>query len=314
MKKVDSSGDRLVRSRLPCCLPLMIMVTIALVSGCNLPPISTIPSSTMIGTSTLTSIPSTPIPPTDTPLPASTTTPSVTPTQVWVFQSGTVTCPILLYHRIADPPLPNSIAAAYYTLPVDFEWQMQALKDWGYSTIPISSLVEAITTGILLPPRPVVITFDDGRESVFENAYPIMQSLGFTGVLYLIGDAVGSQDFMTLGQIQKMTGNGWEIGSHSMTHPYLTAVHDTMYLEGGESKGRLASEIGVSVLTFAYPYGAIDPYVVEKIAEYGYLAAVGLGTQYDHSLATLFYLSRIEVPNPTDPAGFARMLPWSGQP
>jgi peptidoglycan/xylan/chitin deacetylase (PgdA/CDA1 family) len=204
--------------------------------------------------------------------------------------------------------------ARYYMPPADFEWQMQALKDWGYATIPISLLVEAITKGALLPPRPVVISFDDGYESVYKNAYPIMQAQGFTGVMYLIGDYVGAQGYMDVSQIQAMTGNYWEIGSHSMTHPHLSAVHDQLEIEGGQSKSHLVSEMGVSVETFAYPYGEIDSFVVDKIAEYGYLAAVGLGTQYVHGLDTLYYLSRIEVRNGTDMPEFAALLPWSDQP
>jgi len=294
-----------------CLKPSLFLFVIALISGCSIPNISATPSYIPTETFTQTLISPTPVPPTDTPLPTPTATATVTPTPVWVYQAGTITCPILLYHRIAEPPSPNSL---YYTPVADFEWQMQALKDWGYTTIPISLLVEAITKGALLPPRPVVISFDDGDESVYENAYPIMQAQGFIGVLYLVVEYVGSQDHLDTGQIQAMTGNGWEIGSHSMTHPHLLAVHDKINFEAGQSKGRLASEIGVSVETFAYPYGEIDDFVVDKVIEYGYLAAVGLGTQYVHGLNTLFYLSRIEVRNGTDLTAFAALLPWSGQP
>ncbi|HEY5270450.1 MAG TPA: polysaccharide deacetylase family protein [Anaerolineales bacterium] len=297
-----------------CLKSSLCLLVIAMISGCSIPSVSAIPSYVPTETFTRTSVPPTPVPPTDTPLPTLTATATVTPTPVWVFQAGTITCPILLYHRIAEPPLPNSLAARYYTPPADFEWQMQALKDWGYTTIPISLLVEAITKGALLPPRPVVISFDDGYESVYENAYPIMQTQGFTGVLYLVVEYIGSQDHMDTGQIQAMTGNGWEIGSHSMTHPHLPAVHDQINFEAGQSKGRLASEIGVSVETFAYPYGEIDDFVVDKVIEYGYLAAVGLGTQYVHGLDSLYYLRRIEVRNGTDLTAFADLLPWSGQP
>jgi peptidoglycan/xylan/chitin deacetylase (PgdA/CDA1 family) len=132
--------------------------------------------------------------------------------------------------------------------------------------------------------------------------------------MFLVGDYVGSQGYMDVGQIQQMTGNGWEVGSHSMTHPHLPAVPDQVNFEAGQSKGHLASEIGVGVETFAYPFGEIDDFVVTKVEEYGYLAAVGLGTQYIHSLDTLFYLSRIEVRNGTDQTAFGFLLPWSGQP
>ncbi|MCX6034615.1 MAG: polysaccharide deacetylase family protein [Chloroflexi bacterium] len=312
-----------------CLKPSLFLLVIVMISGCNRPDNPVTLPYVPTGAFTLTPILPTPVLSTDTLLPpptataTSTTTATAiatvtaTPTPIWVFQSGTITCPILLYHRIADPPSPDWLAARYYTSPADFEWQMQVLKDWGYTTIPISLLVDAIMKGALLPPRPVVISFDDGYENVYENAYPVMQVQAFTGVMYLIVDAVGSQGYMDVGQIQEMTANGWEIGSHSMTHPHLPAVHDQINYEAGQSKGRLKTEIGVSVETFAYPYGEIDPFVVSKVAEYGYLAAVGLwnpGHRYVHSLDTLYYLSRIEVVNGVDQAAFAALLPWSGQP
>jgi len=287
---------------------------LVLISGCRNPNTTTIP--TTIPTQTLIPFRKSPTPviPTNTSLPTLTSTSTDSPTLVWVFQSGTITCPILLYHRIEDPPSPNSLAARYYTAPSDFEWQMMSLKNWGYTTIPISVLVEAITNGSLLPTRPIVITFDDGYESVYKNAFPTMQVDGFIGVLYLVGNYIGSDGYMDVGQIQAMTKDGWEIGSHSMTHPHLPAVHDQINEEGGQSKNRIASKIGVGIETFAYPYGEIDSFVVRKIAEYGYKAAVGLGTNYINGMDTLYYLSRIEVRNGTDLAAFEALLPWSTPP
>jgi peptidoglycan/xylan/chitin deacetylase (PgdA/CDA1 family) len=293
----------------------IILQLIVMISGCsetvNLATPSIVPAETI----TLTPVPPTQIPTTDTPFPSPTST--ATPTTVWIFQSGTITCPILLYHRIAEPLSSNSINARYYTTPADFVWQMQTLKDWGYTTVPMSLFVEAITKGAALPPRPIVISFDDGDVSVFENAYPIMQEYGFRGILYLVGNYLGAQGYMDASQIKEMTSNGWEIGSHSMSHPHLPAVHDQIFFEAGQSIRFLTSEIGVNVEgvdTFAYPFGEIDSFVVTKIAQYGYSAAVGLGTQYAHNLDTLYYLSRIEVRNGTDLAAFAALLPWSGRP
>ena len=76
-----------------------------------------------------------------------TLTPSLTPTATWIFQSRNITCPILLYHRIDSHENPYSTAARYYMAPEEFRWQMQALKDWGYTSIPISLLVQAEMTG-----------------------------------------------------------------------------------------------------------------------------------------------------------------------
>jgi peptidoglycan/xylan/chitin deacetylase (PgdA/CDA1 family) len=292
---------------------LLFLIICLLIPGCkpNFPaPQATLP----VATYTLLLVSATPDIPTGTPVPTFTSTETATPTPEWMFQSGTITCPILLYHRIAEPPSPNSSDARYYTPPEAFTWQMQALKDWGYTSIPISLLVTAITKGALLPPRPVVISFDDGYETVFENAYPIMKELGFTGLMYIVGEYVGAQGYMSIENLVVLSEKGWEIGSHSMTHPHLPANHDIVYFEAGQSKNILASEIGVNILTFAYPYGEMDGFVVDKVAEYGYLAAVGLGTQYTHSMDTLYYLSRIEVRYDVNKTSFASLLPWSSRP
>ncbi len=293
---------------------LVVSFILISISACGFMKFSPTPSILPTETFSTPSVTLTPLVPTHTPVPTLTSTATLTPTLIWMIKSGTITCPILLYHRIAEPPSPNSSDARYYMPPEDFTWQMKALKDWGYTTIPISLLVTAITQGALLPPRPVVISFDDGYETVFENAYPIMKDFGFIGVMYIVGEYIGAQGYMSADQLTAMAGNGWEIGSHSMTHPHLPANHDVVNFEAGQSKSLLASEIGVNVITFAYPYGEIDGFVVDKVAEYGYLAAVGLGTRFNHSLNDLYYLSRIEIRNGTDSTAFAALLPWANQP
>jgi peptidoglycan/xylan/chitin deacetylase (PgdA/CDA1 family) len=293
---------------------IFLLLLIGIISGCGLVNNKMDQTSQPLDTITPTTIQATPVLPTDTMLPTSLPKITSSPTSVMVFQSGEITCPILLYHRIEEPTSNSVLETRYYTSPSDFHLQMQALKDWGYTTIPISLLVEAITKGAMLPVKPVVISFDDGYESVYTNAYPIMQEENFIGVLYLVESYLAAEGYMTIDQIEDMTGNNWEIGSHSMTHPHLSAIHDQVYYEAGKSKTLLASKIGVDVETFAYPYGEMDGFIANKISEYGYSAAVGLGTQYIHRLNNLFYLSRIEVRNGIDLETLASMLPWSGTP
>lgn len=260
------------------------------------------PTATQTGTPTLTATWT------------STFTPSLTPTATWAFQpAGEVTCPILLYHHIDGPDAAPGNGTRYSVSSSDFEAQMSALRDWGYTAIPISLLVRAITVGAELPPRPVVLTFDDGYTDVYNYAYPIMQKYGFVGVVYIIAGYMGGAGYMTPEQIQELASHGWEVGSHSMTHAHLPAVPDRLTEEGSASRALLKSTLGVEVNTFAYPYGEIDPNVVEKIAKYGYTAAVGLGVQDTNGMRSLFYLSRIEVRNGTSLEDFAALLPWPGR-
>lgn len=308
---------------MPKLVKIFIAVTImSSLAGCNssslsspywmltAPPASALPSlpfvqPTEIFTPTLTPTPAATATATvtSTPLP-----PTVTPTPTWLFQpAGEVTCPILLYHQIADIDPPSQ----YYMPPADFKAQMEALRAWGYTPIPISLLVEAITSGADLPPRPVVISFDDGDENVYTEAFPIMRDLGFPGVIYIISSALNGKDHLTSTEILEMVAAGWEVGDHSMTHIYLTDNHGQVWTEASQSRLDLEAALSIPVNTFAYPYGAADTFVMEKVSQYGYQAAVGLGSSAAQGPDNLFYLSRVEVVYGTTLDQFAALLPWS---
>ena len=94
--------------------------------------------------------------------------------------------------------------------PEKFEEQMKLLFDWDYTPVTIDTLLRAITEGAELPPRPVIITFDDGHLDNYTTAFPIMQKFGFTGVLYIVGNYMGTDGYMTAAQIREMVMAGWE--------------------------------------------------------------------------------------------------------
>ena len=186
------------------------IITVTLLAACSAPPVATAtPTSTSThepATFTASAVPS------RTPTPA----PSLTPTPTWVAQGPDhVQVPIFMYHHIAESP----IGSRYYVPPVNFEAQLKLLRDWEYTTISTSMLVESITQGAALPPHPIIITFDDANEDNYAHAFPIMQKYGFTGVLYLPYFYIGTPNYLTVDQIQEMAAAGWEIGSHTLNHP-----------------------------------------------------------------------------------------------
>jgi peptidoglycan/xylan/chitin deacetylase (PgdA/CDA1 family) len=242
-------------------------------------PTPTVPTATLEPTSTFTP---TMVPPT--------ATPTITPTATWVWQpAGQVTCPILLYHHVADITPP----AWYYISPADFEAEMNLLRDGGYTPIPISLLIQAITQGANLPPRPVVITFDDGNEDIFTNAFPIMQRLGFQGVLYIVSSRLGSQNYLGIPEISQMVSTGWEVGDHSRTHLNLVDNPGLLWDEAVQSRMDLKAALNLPIDTFAYPFGAATESTMGKVSRYGYKAAVGLGISPIQGPFNLFYLNRI---------------------
>jgi peptidoglycan/xylan/chitin deacetylase (PgdA/CDA1 family) len=188
---------------------------------------------------------------------------------------------------------------------------MEALRDWGYTSITATDLANVIIKGGELPNRPVVITFDDGYVDVYQNAFPIMHEMGFVGSIYIYVDHVGENGFVNTEQIQALADDGWEIGNHSMSHSDLTKDHSILDFEVQQSRLTLEQATGVKVYTFAYPYGKTDDFVIEFVSDSGYLAGMGLGLRWEHTLETLFDLDRIEVQGDYDFTKFTSLLPWT---
>jgi len=251
------------------------------------------------------------------PTPTSNTQPTLapailpSPTPEWIWNSpGEVIAPILLYHHIAvrDPP------SRYFLSPEVFEDQMKVLHRWGYTAIPLSLLVQALVDGAELPPRSVVITFDDGYRDVFTHAFPIMRRYGFRGVVYVIAGQVGTGKYMKAGELRELAEAGWEIGSHSWSHPNLRSQSANLPREIVESRLKLEELLHSPLETFAFPYGLTAQYITGLVIDAGYEAAVGLGTSSRHTEKTRYYLSRMEVRSEYDLKQFKALLPWSGIP
>jgi len=269
------------------------------------------PTPTLTSTPTLTATATVTPSPTITP----TFTPSPIPTATWVVQGPTlVRIPIILYHRIAVSPINSD----YYVPPEHFEEQMKLLHDWGYATITTQMLVQAIQEGIALPPRPILITFDDGTQSIYDSALPVMRKYGFTGVAYIVNNYMNSQDqlYMRPEQVKQLAAAGWEIGSHSLSHPpdLITFAPERQRNEVVESRKQLEAELGVPVLSFAYPFGVLDGSIVDYVHYAGYIAAMGLGPTVDQGVGNLFNLQRRDIKGSYDLGRFASFLPWQGDP
>lgn len=294
------------------------LILLAAASGCAsappaLPTEAPRPASTALPglPPTATRLPPT-RPATLTPFPSPTATPSALPAvpqSDTVFQGpGAVVCPILLYHRIAVP----EHASEYYVTPEEFQAQMQALKEWGYTSIRPSDLIQAITHGAALPARPVIISFDDGDESVYTTAYPVMQALGFAGVNYLVSNYINKPGYMTTAQLQELAAAGWETGSHSVSHADLTQTSDVEF-EVVHSRKALETLLGVPVVTFAYPYGQANERTIRTVSRH-YRAAMGLGSSTTQRPDNRYYLWRRPVKLGWDLSTFGAFLPWNTPP
>ena len=217
--------------------------------------------------------------------------------------------PILLYHHIGYSLQGETV---YYVSPEAFDRQMNLLYQWGYKTISVDLLARAINKGAQLPPKPVILTFDDGSETTYSTALPILQRYDFTGVSYVVLNYIGIPRYMTVEQIRGLYAAGWEIGSHGLSHVDLTSSPRKQEAEVSESRKRLEKWLGVPVTSFAYPFGVYDDDSLHYVHLAGYVAAMGLGKESLQGPKNLFYLYRLPVTGMADLEAFARLLPWRG--
>jgi peptidoglycan/xylan/chitin deacetylase (PgdA/CDA1 family) len=246
--------------------------------------------------------------PTETAPPTLTFTPTLTLKPQGIVQGpGQVIVPILLYHHIGYS---LSDQTDYYVSPEAFDGQMNLLYQWGYQTISVELLARAINQGAELPPKPILLTFDDGSDTTYTTAQPIMQRYGFAGVSYVVYYTIGLTHYMNADQIRTLHAAGWEIGSHSLSHKDLTVPPYRQENEIVQSRRMLEAKLGVPVLSFAYPFGAYDESSVNYVHFAGYIAAMGLGKESAQGTKNLFYLYRQAVNGTDDLRTFASRLPW----
>lgn len=162
---------------------------------------------------------------------------------------------------------------------VEFEKQMDYLAAHKYSVISLSELLKGLKGG-QLPPKPVVITIDDGFKSNYTLAYPVLKKYNFPAALFIYTNFIEKNNgSLTWEEIREMTKNNIEIGSHSLSHynllkyknnenyeTYLARIRREIFL----SKEILESKIGSKVKFFAYPYGVYSPIIKNLVIQAGY--------------------------------------------
>lgn len=188
----------------------------------------------------------------------------------------TVRITILTYHRVHRYSTELTKSVPQLTVePRRFRAQMEALARAGYRTIGQRDLLAALTRGKPLPPRRVMLTFDDGYSDDVDQVLPVLRRLHMRATFYVNTARVGVPGFLRAHQIRKLDRAGMDVGDHSATHANLPALHDdALRREVAGSRAVLAGIVGHPIDWFAYPYGAHDQRVVDEVERAGYRLAV----------------------------------------
>ena len=178
----------------------------------------------------------------------------------WKPYTGPV--PILEYHVLGHPPpkarpTPNCTSAA----PTS-KSRWTGSKNSGYEAVTLEQVQEAWYHGGTLPPKPIVLSFDDGYRPQFTFALPTLRKHGWAGVLNL--KAEGSDLYES--NVKAMIAAGWELAAHTIHHLDLTELGpEELEEEVAGSRKILQDEFKVPVDNFCYPAGQFDETVVEAV-------------------------------------------------
>jgi len=205
--------------------------------------------------------------------------------------------PILVYHHIGTAPQNlTSADKSFFIAPEWLDEHIKYLNDKGFTAIKFADIKTYLETGIPLPARPVIISFDDGRNSTYEKAFPILKKYNMTGTVFIIANSAGRGSYMSWEQLKELQNSGWEIGSHSLWHPYLTKVSMAKAkAEIEDSKKIIEEKLGVSVTTFAYPFGDYNASIETLVKSAGYSLARSFSNGSGITKDNLFHIPVIRV-------------------
>lgn len=214
-----------------------------------------------------------------------------------------VPIPVLMYHEIAVGP--NSL----YVSPQEFAAHLEYLAQQGYTAITMEQMHAHFTRGAPVPPKPVVLTFDDGYSSYYTAALPLLKQYGWPGTLFVITAYVGKPGYVTWEQLQEAAAAGTEIGSHTVTHPELHIVSPSRLVsELQESRKVLESKLSLTVHFFCYPVGRHNDQVVAAVREAGYLGAVTTKPGKTTVDQDSFRWTRVRINKGVSPKALATLL------
>ncbi|MEO0248761.1 MAG: polysaccharide deacetylase family protein [candidate division WOR-3 bacterium] len=181
---------------------------------------------------------------------------------------------VLHYHRVTSGP----IMGGGWVVPKQFEFHLRQLEKWGFIPVePDEVLTET-------EERTFLLTFDDAYADIYTNALPVMARSGIKGIVFPVAGFMGKRPLwdVTWGtpgvhmgavELRKLAALGWEIGSHTMTHPDLTKLNqDNLRTELEDSKKLLEDTLGRRIRFLAYPFGRFNQRVKDAAREAGYEA------------------------------------------
>jgi peptidoglycan/xylan/chitin deacetylase (PgdA/CDA1 family) len=210
---------------------------------------------------------------------------------------GSDPVPILMYHVIAAPPA-GAAFPGLYVEPAEFAEQMQALKHAGWHAVTLDQVKEYWRRGVSLGPgKPIVVSFDNGYNSQYTQALPVLRRLGWVGDENLqLSGLPPSQGGLGPAQIRGLLAAGWELDTQGISHADLITLDaEQLHYQVAIARQTLQQRYHVPVDWFCYPSGHYDPTVVAAVKAAGFVGSTTVVPGWAHALDDPYRLHRLRV-------------------
>jgi peptidoglycan/xylan/chitin deacetylase (PgdA/CDA1 family) len=209
--------------------------------------------------------------------------------------------PILTYHSIDDSGSVISVD------PKTFVNHIQFLEESEFQVISLTDAIQYLK-GAQPADRKVVLTFDDGFESFYTHAFPVLTEKKMPATVFLVTGYCGKDNnwpgqskeaprlpLLNWRMVCELRQNGIELGAHSCTHPDLTRMSpDQAEREIIDSRNEIQNKTGLPVIHFAYPYGKSNS-LLHKVVAANFEAGLGTSLAEASNADEIFNLSRVDV-------------------
>lgn len=182
---------------------------------------------------------------------------------------------ILQYHHV-DEATPASTS----TTPARFAEHMAYLQEHEFTVMALPELLDALKDGRLLPEKTVAITFDDGYDSIYREAFPVLKKHGYPFTVFLNTAPMEAKGFLSWAQVQEMIDSGASMANHTVNHPHLVRKREDESEEQWQARIRselkdaqreIVKHTGQDYPILAYPYGEFDARVKGLVESLGFI-------------------------------------------
>ena len=219
----------------------------------------------------------------------------------------TVRVPVLTYHRVASLPAvgqPDLIVD-----PANFAAELAALRSGGYRTITQAQLFDALYKHASLPPKPVLISVDDGYVDDVRTILPDLKRFHMVATFFVITGRMSEPGFLTAAHIRQLDHAGMDVGDHTAHHVDLRLLSPSeLRTETAGSRQVLQRVLGHPVYFFAYPFGAYDDSVIAAVRRGGFTMAYTTAGGITESTSAPLTMPRIHVGRSETPRGLLALL------